>query len=99
MSNMNYAAPPCDVVEYPVSNNILLHTAEHWAFTALSSDHGNYHSKQYTTHVSLILSTNTHFEYSPLDPTPFQHTTYNSMGYFSVYSHHCLPLEGQYQQS
>ena len=29
MLNMNYAAPPCDVVEYPVSNDILLHTAEH----------------------------------------------------------------------
>lgn len=96
MSNVNYAAPPFDFAEYPVSNDIPFRTADHSPRSHQIVPGGNYHGGQYATHVS---STTTRFEYPPSDPTPFQHTTYDSVGYFSVDGHYCSPLDGQHQQS
>jgi hypothetical protein len=39
------------------------------------------------------------YEYPPSDPTPFQPTTYESMGYFSADGHYGLSLDAQHQQS
>jgi len=101
MLSMNYAAPPFDIAEYPMSDNILLHTAKHSPRSYQIIPGSNYHSGQYMTHISSMSSMNTHFEYPPSDPTPFQHTTYNSVGYFkfSVNGYYCLLLDGQHQQS
>ena len=62
MSNVNYAAPPFDVAEYPVSNDILLCTAEHSPRSHQIVPGGNHHSEQYATHVSSISFMNTRFE-------------------------------------
>jgi len=54
MSNVNYAAPPFDVAEHPMSNNILLCTAKHSPCLYQIVPGSNYHSghMQPTSHRS-----------------------------------------------
>ena len=94
--NVNYAAPPLDLTDYPVSYHLCPHDPAEYSPSSPQIHPGSaYHSGQYATQPSGL----GHFEYPPSDPNSFHHpTSYDTSGYFTT-DGYGLPLGGQHQQN